>query len=257
MSRRKGKGAAAAPEHGLYYKTPVTPEEVFQAIGRLRKQARDEIHRLILFLDDTDNHMELEDSIDDNPHDGDELEPSLCGVTVAAANMPNVRTDADRELEEGNDEPSLGTLEASIDVYPDHGHVMTRNFDQNAKQGGSLDLEDQHDGREPDLDDEPSLCGVSVESFQMYGDQDLEVDGNDEPDREAGPAFPEGVMDQTIMPPLGAGDGIGGVQGCRERANVSPNISARQSARWNRSAGTFGYTSRWSGARPGTINAPS
>jgi hypothetical protein len=33
MSRRKGKGAAAAPEHGLYYKTPVTPEEVFQAIG--------------------------------------------------------------------------------------------------------------------------------------------------------------------------------------------------------------------------------
>jgi hypothetical protein len=55
------------------------------------------------------------------------------------------------------------------------------------------------------------LCGVSVEAFQMYGDQDLEVDGNDEPDREDGPAFPEGVMDQTIMPPLGAGDGIGGV----------------------------------------------
>jgi hypothetical protein len=41
----------------------------FQTIGRLRKEARDEINRLIRFLDDTDNHMELEDSIDDNPHD--------------------------------------------------------------------------------------------------------------------------------------------------------------------------------------------
>jgi hypothetical protein len=37
-------------------KTPVTPEEAFQAIGRLRKEARDEIDRLIRFLDDTDNH---------------------------------------------------------------------------------------------------------------------------------------------------------------------------------------------------------
>jgi hypothetical protein len=75
MSRRIGNGAlratapATTPEPAIYYKTPVTPEEAFQAIGRLRKEARDEIDRLIRFLDDTDNHMELEDSIDDNPHD--------------------------------------------------------------------------------------------------------------------------------------------------------------------------------------------
>jgi hypothetical protein len=49
MSRRTGKGAprdpapAATPEPAIYYKTPVTPEEAFQAIGRLRKEARDEI----------------------------------------------------------------------------------------------------------------------------------------------------------------------------------------------------------------------
>jgi hypothetical protein len=55
----------------LYYKTPVTPEEAFQAIGRLRKAARDEIDRLIRFLDKTDDYVsrELEDSIDDNPQD--------------------------------------------------------------------------------------------------------------------------------------------------------------------------------------------
>ena len=66
MSRSKGTapraaGPAAPPELAIYYKTPVTPEEAFQAIGRLRREARDEIDRLIRFLDDTDNHMELEE----------------------------------------------------------------------------------------------------------------------------------------------------------------------------------------------------
>jgi hypothetical protein len=43
----------AEPAGELYVKTPVTPEEAFQAIGRLRKEARDEIDRLIQFLDKT------------------------------------------------------------------------------------------------------------------------------------------------------------------------------------------------------------
>jgi hypothetical protein len=60
----------------LYYKTPVTPEEAFQAIGRLRKEARDEIDRLIRFLDKTDNYVsrELEDNVDDGPIDDNELD---------------------------------------------------------------------------------------------------------------------------------------------------------------------------------------
>src|ERR1700753_2903041 len=58
-------------EETLYLPTEVQPEEAFQAIGRLRKEARDEIDRLIRFLDKTDDYVarELEDSIDDNPHD--------------------------------------------------------------------------------------------------------------------------------------------------------------------------------------------
>ncbi len=47
--------------------TDITPEELFQAIGRLRKEARDEIDRLIRFIDKTDDYVsrELEDSNDD------------------------------------------------------------------------------------------------------------------------------------------------------------------------------------------------
>jgi hypothetical protein len=71
---------------GLYYPTPVTPEEAFQAIGRLRKEARDEIDRLIRFLDETDNHMELEPDGDEDSdpaefdipdEDSDPAEPCL------------------------------------------------------------------------------------------------------------------------------------------------------------------------------------
>jgi hypothetical protein len=54
---------------------PITAEEIFRAIGRLRKEARDEIDRLIRFLDDTDNHMELDPCDDDG--EGEDAEPSL------------------------------------------------------------------------------------------------------------------------------------------------------------------------------------
>ena len=80
----------------------------------------------------------------------------------------------------------MGTLEASIDVYSDHGQVMTRNFDQTAKQGGSLDLEDQHDGREPGEDDEPSLGGIEA----CTGGDDKDMEGDDA-DREPSLGWPE------------------------------------------------------------------
>jgi hypothetical protein len=54
------KPPAEPQDAPLYLPTDVTPEKLFQAIGRLRKEARAEIDRLIRFLDDTDNHMELE-----------------------------------------------------------------------------------------------------------------------------------------------------------------------------------------------------
>ncbi len=62
-------GSPEETQDSTYLPTPVTPEEAFQAIGRLRKDARDEINRLIQFLDKTDDYVsrELEDGVDDGP----------------------------------------------------------------------------------------------------------------------------------------------------------------------------------------------
>jgi hypothetical protein len=65
------------------------PRHLFWAIGKLRRDASDEIDRLLQFLDETDNHMELEpedegdnaELEDDDPAEDDGLgEPSLGGV---------------------------------------------------------------------------------------------------------------------------------------------------------------------------------
>ncbi|MBT1517623.1 hypothetical protein KIP88_46005 [Bradyrhizobium sp. SRL28] len=66
------QGSPAESAGALYVKTPITPEEIFRAIGRLRKEARGEIDRLIRFLD---NHMELEDVDEDGEEE--DAEPSL------------------------------------------------------------------------------------------------------------------------------------------------------------------------------------
>lgn len=149
----------AKPAGALYYPTPVTPEEAFQAIGRLRKDARDEIDRLIQFLDKTDNYVsrELEDSVDDNPqHDDSELEPSLCGVTAETKRAEGVDDDL-----EGDDTPSG----RSAELEPSLGSIGVNEWSNQTRWAGgsSKDLEDEHDGAEDDHEgdsnenDEPSL----------------------------------------------------------------------------------------------------
>jgi hypothetical protein len=55
---------------------PVTPKQLFQALGRLRREARNEVDQLIQFLNLTDDYVsrELEDSFDAGPIDDSELE---------------------------------------------------------------------------------------------------------------------------------------------------------------------------------------
>jgi hypothetical protein len=60
LEGRPGKhGGQAGMSNGgsqlgtLYFKIDVFPDQIFQAIGRLRKEARDEIDRSIRFLDET------------------------------------------------------------------------------------------------------------------------------------------------------------------------------------------------------------
>jgi hypothetical protein len=110
-------GASGAGLEGLYLPTVVSPEQVFQAIGQLRKEARDEIDRLVRFLDKTDDYVSRELEVEDG---NDE---------------PN-----------GDDEPSLGFLDHMTNQ--DRVCEGDREF---------VDSEDEHDGAEPDEDGEPSL----------------------------------------------------------------------------------------------------
>jgi hypothetical protein len=100
---------------GLYYPTPITPEEAFQAIGRLRKEARDEIDRLVRFLDETDNHMELEDV--DQDGEGEDAEPSLGSFDRMTDQDKAWRQYSlwafpavDAEQDDADAEPSLGSM---------------------------------------------------------------------------------------------------------------------------------------------------
>jgi hypothetical protein len=52
-----------SPGEELYVPTEVSPEAAFQAIGRLRKEAQDEIDRLLSFLDATDGDADFEPSL--------------------------------------------------------------------------------------------------------------------------------------------------------------------------------------------------
>src|SRR3977135_3883600 len=111
----------AEPAGALYVKTPITPEEIFKAIGRLRKEARDEIDRLIRFLDETDNHMKLEP---DDEGDDAELE------------------DDDPAEDEGLREPSLG----SVGVYAHSDQRAwaaggVRDLEQDPAESGIVDLD--------------------------------------------------------------------------------------------------------------------
>jgi hypothetical protein len=117
---------------------PVTPEEAFQAIGRLRKEVRDEIDRLIRFLDDTENHMELEPSLGC-------VEGSQRGLRAGATD--DREAEPEHEEDGADDEPSLGSHELPSGAV---SYLPSGSF-------GEFDVEGEHDGREPDVDDEPSL----------------------------------------------------------------------------------------------------
>lgn len=157
----------------LYFKTDVSPEQIFQAIGRLRKEARDEIDRLIRFLDDSDDHMEREPD-DDEPSlgtqeafpgqgrggGGDDREPDL-GTFDRMINQEEAsrqrlgeeQVEIDAELDQADHEPSLGSVER-------HGSGLGWGPGSNPTgdqtrwaSGGTGDLEDEcvtgiadHDG---------------------------------------------------------------------------------------------------------------
>jgi hypothetical protein len=214
VQSRKRPAPTQPRKPGVYVPTDVTPEELFQAIGRLRKEARDEIDRLIQFLDKTDDYVfrELEDAVDDNACDDNELDGPENG----------------EDEESDPPEPSLGSLSSS-----GGDHTYWGKF-------GSGDFEDEHDGAEPDdneggdgakEDDEPSL------GWTLNGQMGHSNDGDD---REIGGSL--AAEDQTNW--IGSGGHDTGMapasmKGNRRGQTISPRCLSKSG--W--------YCKIWSPAR--------
>ena len=147
----------------------------FQALGRARRAAREEIQRLIAWLDSTID-VDEDSAAADEPCDDLELEPSLGsfdrmsdqikawqgGACDVDAELDKCDDEESDEPEDGADsEPSLGSTTDGLYLGPDPG---------------TIDCEgDEHDGREPGEDEEPSLCGINADC-KWCDDKDLEAD---------------------------------------------------------------------------------
>jgi hypothetical protein len=140
-------------------------EKALKKVARLRAKAADEIERLIAFLDACDPYAatEQEDQADDGPCDDSELEASLGSPDRAVDQtgwgrmVTAVPTDSDAELDTSDDEPSLGSPEGTRIDFD------TADGQQNWGQGNSFGLEGEHDGREPDDDDDRDSGCADIE----------------------------------------------------------------------------------------------
>jgi hypothetical protein len=102
---------SATPVDPLYRRTDISPEDFFQTLGRVRRSARDEIERLIKWLDSTID-CDQDSAVDDEPCDGDtDTEPSLGSFDsmsnqIKAWQTRHVAADIDAEIDRCDDEPT-------------------------------------------------------------------------------------------------------------------------------------------------------
>lgn len=177
-------GDAGEGPPNLYLPTNLTPEELFHALGRLRSEAEEAVERLIALIDALDDA--------DSEPSGDESEPDL-GSVSGRKGFDQSHWSAGDSLVDGG-EPCLGASEnhASPAMYwcsdarfkTGGGNQVgwsTGNSDDREGAPCDDDLEQDHDGREPDVEDEPSLGWTSVEAGRgryggVFGQNDLEID---------------------------------------------------------------------------------
>lgn len=130
-------------------------------LARLRKEASAEIERLIAFLDASDDYVMGEQEIN-----GDEQDASYPEGSARLLAHPN-----EDDEDDNCGEPSLGSIERHPSGYGPDGRNWTGDQTTWAC-GGTKDLEDEHDGREPEdeggeavhEDDEPSLGWTDEEA---------------------------------------------------------------------------------------------
>jgi hypothetical protein len=99
-------------------------EQLSRAIGKLRSDARDEINRLLKFIDETDNHTELEPEDEDDdaeledsdPAEDDGLqEPSLGSLGDHHPNQARWAAGGRRDLEQDDGETGIGDLDGLLE----------------------------------------------------------------------------------------------------------------------------------------------
>ena len=126
------------------------------------KNCRELVDQMLEFLDGLDADPDLEPTLGfmngppemdecETPEDGEPSLASLDRMTDqtkwAAGSM------SDAELDESDDEPSLGSLSS-------HGHGDQSVWGRPGE--GGVDAEEEHDGREPYQDEEPSLGSTAT-----------------------------------------------------------------------------------------------
>ncbi|WP_194459770.1 hypothetical protein [Bradyrhizobium sp. CCBAU 53421] len=128
--------ALRVPDQGpVCRSTDIPPEQIFKAIWRLRREAMDEIARLIRFFDDTDNHMERE--ADDNEEPWLGFQEAFPGLGAGRGGSVD-----DREMDLGTFDRMLDQTNASRHYFteapaaPDAEHEMTADLEPSL---GSLD----------------------------------------------------------------------------------------------------------------------
>jgi hypothetical protein len=159
----------------VYVPTDISPEDLFQAIGKLRKEAQDEIDRLLSFLDEIDGNIDDEAA-------GDEGDASYPDGRSHLLNHPGE-----------DDEPSLGSV-TGPEVYSgkrkaagqeswSQGISDDREGDECADDREGDELQhggDEHDGAERE-EDEPSLgWTVDGQTTGISGDFEQDVRPSDE-----------------------------------------------------------------------------
>jgi hypothetical protein len=155
---------------GLYYPVPgMTPENVFQAIGRLRREAHDTIDELLTLLDALEGDTDLEPSL--------AATPSLDQTDWAGGSSD------DREGCAHDDrEPSLGSTESVCQAH--------------WSSGEGDDREDEHDGREPN-GDEHDDDGTAEPADHHLTAGDLAIRGR-----------LRSARDTRALPPFDGSDGV-------------------------------------------------
>lgn len=164
-----GDSIAAA----LYVHAGVPFDIIRNDLPRLRAEAAARVAALLDFLDATeDTDCDLEANGDDEPS----LGWTITGQTLCSGVEP------DLESEDENDEPSLGSVENHPGAF-----LLGRGCSQEGWAAGrSDDRESEHDGCEPDVDDEdggdgePSLGWATQDGgsivFGSTSGSDQEID---------------------------------------------------------------------------------